>query len=56
MHRKQREKTSGNYTSNPMAGDDIPTLGSSTDDTTPPRDDLHPKIEKQRTTSMLFHI
>jgi hypothetical protein len=30
-------------------------FGSSTDFTPPPRANLHPKIEKQRTTSMIFH-
>jgi hypothetical protein len=37
-----------------MFGDDILEFGSSTDFTPPPRDDMHPKIEKQRTTSMIF--
>jgi hypothetical protein len=54
--KKARKRISGNYTSNPMSGDDLLVLGSSVDCTPPPMDDLHPKIEKQKTASMLFHI
>jgi hypothetical protein len=30
-----------------MSGDDLLKIGSSTDCTSPPKDDLHPKIGKQ---------
>ena len=54
--KKERKRRSGNYTSNPMSGDDLLALRSFTDYTTPPSVDLHPKIEKQEMTSMIFHI
>ena len=50
------KRRSGDYTSNPTYGDDLLALGSFVDYTPPPRADLHPKIDKQKTTSMLFHI
>jgi hypothetical protein len=54
--KKSRKRRSGNYTSNPMFGDDLLALGSFADCMPPPRADLHPNIEKQERTSMLFHI
>jgi hypothetical protein len=54
--RKERKMRSGNYTSTPTSGDYLLTLGSSTDCMPTPRDDLHPNIDKKKTTSMLFHI
>jgi hypothetical protein len=54
--KKERKRRLGNYTSNPTSSDDFLPLGSFVDCTPPPRADLHPKIDKKKTTSMLFHI
>jgi hypothetical protein len=54
--KKERKMISGNYTSNPASGDDLLVLGSFVDCTPLPRDDLHPKIDKQKTTRILFYI
>jgi hypothetical protein len=54
--KKARKRRSGNYTSNPTSGDDLLALESSAHCTPPPMAALHPKIDKQETISMLFHI
>ena len=53
---KSMKRRSGNHTSNPTSGDDLLELGSFIDCMPPPQADLHPKINKQKTKIMLFHI
>jgi hypothetical protein len=54
--KKARERRPGNYTSNPTFGDDLLALGSFDDCTPPLRADIHPNIDKKKTTHMLLHI
>jgi hypothetical protein len=53
---KERKRRSSNYTSNPTSGDELLALGSFIDCMPPPRDDLHPNINKYKITSMVYHI
>jgi hypothetical protein len=48
------DKRSGNYTFDPMFGDDLLKLGSSINCMSPPKAELHPNIGKKITTSMLL--